>query len=118
MHPREEFLVRDAVDFLDKSGIAEYFLKAKIVRGCCELEYKGIQLGANRSKHRNALPPENPRYFGFLRDHLTAIIGLVEGNSTAGIKLTSKSVQLSVDARSKFLQGWGIAQEKLKEYGR
>jgi len=111
-HAREEFSLKDAVDFLSKSEIAEYVRMARVVRGYCDIEYRTIRVGVNRSKHRNAIPPENPRYFEFMRKHLSAIIGLVDGNSTCGIKMASKSIQLTEAARSKFLQGWDVAKEK------
>jgi len=111
-HAREEFSLKDAVDFLSKSEIAEYIRRAKVVRGYCDIEYRAIRVGVNRSKHRNVIPSENPRYFEFTRKHLSTIIGLVYDNSTCGIKMTSKSIQLTEAARSKFLQGWDVVREK------
>jgi len=113
-HPREEFSLRDSIDFLNKSGIPEYVRKAKVVRGYCDIEYSAIRVGVNRSKHRNAIPCKNPRYFEFVKRHLSDIIGLVDDDITRGIMMTSKSIQLTEDARSKFLQGWEIVQERLK----
>ena len=115
-HPREEFSLRDSIAFLSKSGISEYVLKAKVVRGYCDVEYSAIRVGVNRSKHRNVVPDAGkpPRYFEFVKRHFNEIIGLVDDNRTSGVRLTSKSIQLTEDARSKFLQGWEIVQERLK----
>ena len=111
-HPREEFSLQDAVDFFRKSGLVPYIRGARVVRGCCNIEYRAIPAGINSSKHRDVIQPESPEYFRFVRDHTSAIIELVDDASTRGITLTSKNMQLTRNARDKFLQGWEVVKER------
>ena len=61
-HQREEFSLKDAVEFLYKSGLAEYIREARVVRGCCSIDCRAIQAGVNRAKIRFTAPQENPGF--------------------------------------------------------
>jgi hypothetical protein len=112
-HQRDEFSLKDSVDFLEKSGLAKYILRAKVSKGYCSIEYRKIPADANRTKLRNTGHHENPGFYRFVQGHLSAVIALVEDHSSSGIRLTSKSVQLTDVAHSKFTKGWNIAQQML-----
>lgn len=114
-HQREEFSLKDAVDFLYKSELAEYICEARVVRGCCSIDCRAIRAGVNRAKIKFTAPQENPGFYGFVRDHIYTIIGLVEDNAS-GVRLASKSIQLTEDAHTKFLQGWEIAKQRFGNY--
>ena len=111
-HARDEFSLKDSVEFLTNSRLAEYLLEAKVWRGYCSVEYRKILVGANRSKFRSSGIHENPNFYGFVRDHLTTVIALVEDNSSSGIRLASKSIQLTERAHSNFKDAWVIAQQR------